>query len=189
VGKVGGRPGWYPDPWGQPGVRYFDGTTWTGYYRLDSWMDIYRRDYYGHKFSGPGGWLVVSACALLLALISGAAFAFPVRLALSGTPARVEVHGCPAKSDACAAVWQRPDGTEQDIKVWGAVESDQGHVLDAHLLGDQAVADGRWPRFLYLPALLGSVSIIYGVLYYRQRKRNTGRQAARKGSDDGRSFG
>ena len=25
-------PGWYPDPWGQPGQRWWDGATWTAHF-------------------------------------------------------------------------------------------------------------------------------------------------------------
>lgn len=93
----------------------------------------------------------------------------------SGIPAHVVVTGCAGpKGQHCVAIWQRKDGTAEQVKVIGSAERDE--AVDVRIVGNRAYQTDLYNRLsgfvggsllLLLPGLLTVVIVV--------RRRRAGR--------------
>ena len=152
--QVGPQPaGWYPEPSGEPGTRYWDGHNWTV---ANAWRtrrrrrSIWRSTQYGIAIFGAALFAVVG-------FWSGANDFNQYRV---GTPTTATVTDCSGgRGGHCSGMWSI-DGVRHkgDIKA-GFSTPRAGSSLDVRVRNDTAYTPRSWvPNFVF-----GGVFLVAGI--------------------------
>jgi Protein of unknown function (DUF2510) len=136
-------PGWYPDPYGAQGQRYFDGREWTPHVAplaLDVLMA--QRTGGGRRRRTAGFWIVWILVVPVWALIVFSN-ARTIWFSFSGPVVPVEVVGCQAggkNTSICTGVWRPTGEPEKTVRIHELRWALPRETVDVRIHGDEAWA-------------------------------------------------
>jgi hypothetical protein len=156
-------PGWYPNPSGEAGTRYWDGHNWTA---VNAWKNKRGRRPVRHWFGA-----IIAAGLGLLLLVWGAHVLNQYRV---GTPTTATVTHCSGgRGGSCAGTWSIGGVPQSGDIEYGFMFSTYsvGSSLDVRVSGGTAYTAHAWlPGFVFGGVLLAGPLVS---LFARMFRRNS----------------